>query len=305
MTYSDGSEKSSRSKADYFELLVAEKLRSQFGLATGFQPIIDEVRNEIISKYPDGKERVAEQENRSSKVFQPLVKFLAGEGIDEVEKVDWIGRLHQKEKTLSDVDLTLSNDEIIGISLKSVGAGSGTLKNMGYRSVKKHLGLDIDNDLKHMWETIRSRLEKSAQTRVKRLSTASKSAIKNAKRMYPIIEQVGYECGHPVQIRSVSESIMLFNKLSTNDKREFISYIFGLRDPRRVLNVVATGDNINIYWNAVNEALLTSAGLQARQIEDISYGIYLDNKFIVRVQASFTNGIGISAYCQRAFLQVK
>ena len=105
-----------------------------------------------------------------------------------------------------------------------------------------------------------------------------------------------------MQVESVSQSITLFNRLSTEDKREFISYIFGLRDPRRLLNVVVTMDEIDIYWNAVNEVLLTGTGLQARRIEDISYGIYLGDELIVRIQASFTNGIGISAYCQRAFL---
>ena len=298
----NGSEKSSRSKADYFELLVAEKLRLKFGLETSFQPLINEMRNEIILKYRDGAQRVAEQENRARKVFQPLVNFLTKEGITQVRKVDWIGRHHQIQHTLSDVDLTLPNDEVVGISLKSVGAGSGTLKNMGYRSVKKYLGLNIDNDLRRMWEIIRSKLEKSAQTQITLLSTASKSAIKNAKRSYPVIKNIGYEAGHPAQVESVSQSITLFNRLSAEDKGEFISYIFGLRDPRRLLNVVATMDEIDIYWNAVNEALLTGAGLQARRIEDISYGIYLGDEFIVRIQASFTNGIGISAYCQRAFL---
>jgi len=66
----NGMEKSSRSKADYFELLVAEKLRLTFGLKTSFQPLINKLRNEIISKYQDGEQRVAEQENRSRKVFQ-------------------------------------------------------------------------------------------------------------------------------------------------------------------------------------------------------------------------------------------
>ena len=46
-------EKSSRSKADCFELLVAEKLRLKFGLETSFQPLINEMRNEIILKCRD------------------------------------------------------------------------------------------------------------------------------------------------------------------------------------------------------------------------------------------------------------
>jgi len=161
MTYMNGSEKSSRSKADYFELLVAEKLRLKFGLETSFQPLINEIRNEIISKYRDGEQRVVEQENRARKVFQPLVNFLTKEGITKVRKVDWIGRNHQTRHTLSDVDLTLTSTEVIGISLKSVRVGSGTLKNMGYRTVKKYLGLNIDNDLRRMWEIVRSKLEKS------------------------------------------------------------------------------------------------------------------------------------------------
>ena len=92
---------------------------------------------------------------------------------------------------------------------------------MGYRSVKKYLGLNIDNDLRRMWEIVRSKLEKSAQTQITLLSTASKSAIKNAKRSYPVIENIGYEAGHAVQVQSVSQSITLFNRLSAEDKGEF------------------------------------------------------------------------------------
>ncbi|MFC1948992.1 hypothetical protein ACFLW0_02330 [Chloroflexota bacterium] len=257
MSYKNGAEKSSRSKADYFELLVAEKLRLKFGTEPSLQPLIDDIQNEIILKFSDGDKRVSEQENRAHEVFQPLINFLLKEGITKAKKVAWIGRNHQRQHTLSDVDLTLPNDEVVGISLKSVGSGSGTQKNMGYRSVKKYLGLNIDDDLKEMWENVRESLRKSEQARVRELSTGTKSSIKGAIRIYSSIEAIGREHGYPVQVESVKQSISLFNELSKEDKREFISFLFGLKDPRRILNLVATGDMVDIHWNAVHKALLS------------------------------------------------
>ena len=79
--------------------------------------------------------------------------------------------------------------------------------------------------------------------------------------------------------------------------------IFGLmEDKRRLLDIVAQKNKTSIYWNKVYNAVVSGKSLQARRIRDVSYGIYSKNKPIIRLQASFTNGIGISAYCQRAFL---
>jgi len=174
---------------------------------------------------------------------------------------------------------------------------------MGYRSVKKYIGLNIDSELSDMWVNVRRSMKQSGNAKIEALATATKTAIKKGKDSYSIIADIGHKHGYPVQVESVAQSIDKFNSMTDEQKKEFVAYIFGLKDPRRLLNVIVAGEEMDIHWNSVHKALLSRTGLHAKRIEDVSYGLYLGNNFVVRIQACFTNVIGISAYCQRAFLR--
>ncbi|MBI3291110.1 hypothetical protein HYZ76_02395 [Candidatus Falkowbacteria bacterium] len=298
----DGLEKSSRSKADLFELLIARSLANHYGIDNNFGKSINTLKKKIIFGFGDGLIRVIEQEEKSRKVTNNIINFLIREKVPSIKNVKWIGRNHQKEATLSDVDLVLDNGKIIGISLKSTRLGSGTQKNLGYKTLKKYLSLDIDEELEIMWKNIKLELEKKGG-HLKSLSNGSKTAIKNKKRSHPIIEKVGKKYGNPVQIRSVALSVNNFNTLDEKNKKDFMKVLFGLKeDNRRIFNVLAQSNKISIYWNEIYNSVVTGKNLQAKKVRDISYGIYTKDKLLIRLQASFTNGIGLSAYCQRAFL---
>ena len=51
----NGSEKSSRSKADYFEVLIADKLAKHYKVQKSFQREITELEKEITLIFADGK----------------------------------------------------------------------------------------------------------------------------------------------------------------------------------------------------------------------------------------------------------
>ena len=138
---------------------------------------------------------------------------------------------------------------------------------------------------------------------MKLLANAARGIIKNKKRKYPVIKKIGKKYGHSVQVKSVKQSIKNFNNLGQEEKSAFVKLIFGLEeDKRRLLNTVTQKNKTSIYWNEVYNSIISGKGLLARKLKNVSYGIYSNNKLILRLQASFTNGIGISAYCQRAFL---
>lgn len=293
--------KSSRSKADLFEILVADSLAKHFNIKKDFSKLISGLK-ELVAKFENGKFRITEQDQRKKETIKKIISFFKKEGIDGVKDVHWVGRYHQKEHTLSDIDLILKNNEIIGISVKSTRLGLGTQKNIGYKTLKKYLSLDIDRELERMWRDIRAELKRKGGA-LSLLSGAPKTIIKNKKRKYPIIERIGKKYGHLVQVKSTKQSIDKFNSLTREEKGNFIKLLLGLGETkRRLLNVVAQKDKVKIYWNEIYNSILSGENLQARRIRDVSYGIYFRDKLILRLQANFTNGIGISPYCQRAFL---
>ena len=297
----DWLKKSSRSKADLFEVLVAEQIAKIFGIKKNFKPDINKLIK-ILRKFQNGSFRIEEQLERTKRTSKELTSFLKINDINNIKDIEWIGRYHQAKQTLSDVDLILKNNEIIGISLKSTRLGLGTQKNLGYKTLKEYLSLDIDEEIKRMWKKIRLDLKKR-DGELKLFANAPMIIIKKKKRKYHVIEKIGKKYGHPVQVKSVEQSIKNFNSLSQEKKSNFVKLIFGLEEnKRRLLNIVAQKNKTSIYWNEVYNSIVSGKGLQARKIKDVSYGIYSNGKPILRLQANFTNGIGISAYCQRAFL---
>lgn len=301
MSKKDWLKKSSRSKADLFEVLIADYLAKAFRIKKDFKKEINNLTN-LLKKFENGQFRTEEEQIRAKQTAIELIKFLKRENINNVKDVEWVGRQHQAKKTLSDVDLTLTNNEVIGVSLKSTRIGLGTQKNLGYRTLKEHLSLNIDKEIENMWKKIRLNLGKRGG-KLKLLANAARRVIKNKKRKYPVIEKIGKKYGHPVQVKSVRQSVKNFNNLGQEKKSAFVKLIFGLEEnKRRLLNAVTQKNKTSIYWNKVYNSIVSGKGLQARKLKNVSYGIYSNNKLILRLQASFTNGIGISAYCQRAFL---
>jgi hypothetical protein len=90
MTQKNGSEKSSRSKANYFKVLVANALAQHYKVGKTFQHEISELE-EILSLH-DGKYRINEQRERAKNASEKLISFLIKEGITRVKDVEWVGR---------------------------------------------------------------------------------------------------------------------------------------------------------------------------------------------------------------------
>jgi len=294
----NGSEKSSRSKADLFEVLIADGLTKYFKIKKSFEHEIFELRNTLLS-FRDGRYRIAEQETNARRALEIIIDFLSKHKINKIKDVDWIGRKHQTEHTLSDIDLTDEGDNLIGISVKSVRTGTGTQKNLGYGTVKEYLSVDIDVMLEDMWNNVRKELIKN---KLPMIAELNKGEIKNSKYKHPIIKSIGCQCGLPVQKDAVEQSVNNFNRLSATKKSEFLKCIYGIEEDKKLINLVCQPHKIEIYWNDKYNAIIEGRDITAKKATDKSYYIEHDGIPILRVQTSFTNGVGISAFCQRAFL---
>ena len=303
ITVEDSKRKSSRSKADLFEVLVAIGLSDVYKLKKDNLEKAKRELEDVISKFPNGEKRTEEQYKRADILVAAIVEKLNSEIIPihgKVKTINWIGRRWQEEETLSDLDLTFGSGFSIGVSLKSTRQGLGTQKNLGYEKLKKLLGLDIDRELDGMWRNIRRDLS-SAGGELAKVSTRSQGEIKNAKYRLPVVQKIGRKHGTPVQELAVDKSVELFNALPKKDKLVFLEEILGIKSTKPVLNTLVEGDASRMDWNEKMRGLVEGK-LVAEKIKDKSYRILADKRPIIRLQASFTNGIGLSAFCERAFL---
>lgn len=302
-TIEDSKRKSSRSKADLFELLIAIGLSEVYGLKKDKLEKEKKELERIISRFLNGEKRTEEQYKRADILTPALVKKINSEVIPiygKLKTIDWIGRRWQEEETLSDLGLSFESGFLMGISLKSTRQGLGTQKNLGYEKLKQLLGLNIDKEIREMWRNVRKDLSVGT-SELTELVAKSQGEIKNAKYRFPIIQDIGKRHGTPVQKIAVDRSVELFNALSKNKKLMFVEEIFGAGSDSPLLNAYVEGERPQLYWNEKMRNLL-EAKLTAKKIKDKSYVILTDAKPLVRLQASFTNGIGLSAFCERAFI---
>jgi hypothetical protein len=304
ITVEDSQKKSSRSKADLFEVLVAINLSDAYKLERSKLEKEKRELENIISEFPNGEKRTKEQYERAKILTPTLVKKLNLEIIPthgKIKNINWVGRKWQKEKTLSDINLTFNSGYLIGISLKSTRQGSGTQKNFGYRKLRQFLGLNIDRELEAMWKNIRQDLFGIGKE-LTNISTKSQGEIKKAKYQFPIIQEIGKKYGTPVQEFAIDKSVQLFNALSKKKKLIFLEEIFGIDSTKPILNTLIEGNATpQLYWNETMRDLIEGK-LIAEKTKNKSYCILANKKPIIRLQASFTNGIGLSAFCERAFL---
>jgi len=303
ITVEDSKRKSSRSKADLFEVLVAIGLSDVYKLKKDKLEKIKQELESIISKFPNGEKRTEEQYKRASILIPVLIEKLNSDIIPThggIKTINWIGRRWQEEETLSDLDLTFDSDFVMGVSLKSTRQGLGTQKNLGYEKLKQLLGLDIDKELKEIWANIRRDLS-NAGGELAKISAKGQGEIKNAKYRFPVIQKIGKRYGTPVQELAVDKSVKLFNALPKKKRLAFLEEIFGIKSTNPLLSVLVEKDTPQLYWNETMRGLIEGE-LVAEKIKDKSYRISADKKPLVRLQASFTNGIGLSAFCERAFL---
>lgn len=92
-----------------------------------------------------------------------------------------------------------------------------------------------------------------------------------------------------------------FNNSSDDKKLKFISFISDSEDEDLYV-VVVNGKGVNIYKPIDKFNFNKNTKIYAGNLTDVGYEIFINEISIFRVQTNFTNGIGISAMCQRFFV---
>jgi len=305
VTEEQSKNKSSRLKADFFEVLVALGICDYYNLDNPV--LLKEYTNLVwqLKKLKDGPARIDEQKERAVLAIPKIINELIGSPIGKERpiKVIWVGRGWQKNKSLSDIDTLFKSGKLVGISLKSTRGGKGTQKNIGAGKLKLYLGLDVTDEIKAMWTQIRNELAQYGGV-LKKLSTAGKTNIKKNKYKFPIIQKIGEEAGKNVQKFAVEKSVTLFNGLLLENKKSFLDFIFGAKEKKPLLTALVEEETVFTGWNN-NFPYSSKKNIKAvlgKEGSTKGYYICVEDKPIIRIQASFTNGIGLSAFCERAFL---
>lgn len=285
--------KSNRAQADYFELLVCQYICHLYGITFSYSKDLASLSNKIIV-LPDGAARLKLQNDNFIKI-QPKIKEILDYEIGRKGKVVgvvWVGR-NLLIETTSDVDAEHISKRKTRFSIKSIAStGAGTLKNLGARQIKRFLGVDFTQQYEEMWKKLRGYLAKSeiSQGKLKKKVQRNKKLLKWATNN-----------GKKYQIELNNLCFEAFNKLSVKKKISFLNFITDCNDDD--LYVIIVNSIEVVIYKPIEKKLKIIKKIEAKKdnAADVGYAIYIDGKKTYRVQTNNTNGIGISAYCQRIF----
>lgn len=285
--------KSNRAQADYFELLVCQYICHLYKVTFSYSEDLAKLSNKILV-LPDGKERLKLQNDNFIKI-QPKIKEILDYEIGQkgkVIRVIWVGR-NLLIETTSDVDAEHINRQKTRFSIKSIAnTGTGTLKNLGARQIEKFLSVDFSRRYEKMWQKLRSFLHdtETSQKKLKKRVQGNQKLLKWAT-----------ENGRKYQIELNELCFNAFNSLPMKKKINFLNFVTDCNDDNLYVIIVNSIDVI--IYKPVEKKLKVIKSIEARKdkLTDVGYAIYIDEKPTYRVQTNYTNGIGISAYCQRIF----
>ena len=283
--------KSNRAQADYFELLVAQYICHLYNIRFAYSKNLAFLSNQILA-LPSGKNRLKLQNDNLLKIAPKLKKILKTEILKKgkIIEVIWVGR-KLTIKTTSDVDAEHVTHELTRFSIKSIlQSGTGTIKNLGMKSLKKYLGIDSSNEYKEMWRKLRkyTRKPKMSQQKLKKRVLSNKKLLGWATKN-----------GQKYQFQLNKLCLTAFNALSKKDKVKFLNFILDTQN--KDLYVIIVNLKGVIVYKPIEKAVKSLSRIKAKKDPGVGYTIYIDNIPSYRIQTNATNGIGISAFCQRVF----
>jgi succinate dehydrogenase flavin-adding protein (antitoxin of CptAB toxin-antitoxin module) len=283
--------KSNRAQADYFELLVAQYICHLYNINFNYSENLALLSNKIL-ELPNGNERLKLQNNNLLKLAKELKDILDFEisRKGKIIKVIWTGR-QLILKTTSDVDVKHINHQFTRFSIKSIAqSGTGTIKNLGMRSLKKYLGINFESEYNEMWYKLREYTGKFQMSQ----DELKKEILKDERLL-----KWATNNGQEYQIKLNKLCLEAFNNLSMEDKTKFLNFILDAEDKN--LYVIIVNSKGVIVYKPVEKEIKFVRQIEAKKDSGVGYTIYINNIPTYRIQTNATNGIGISAFCQRVF----
>ncbi len=292
-------EKSNRAQADYFELLVCQYICHLYGVTFSYSDDLAKLSNQVLVK-SDGKERLKLQNDNFIKI-QPEIKKILDDEIrrkGRIIGVVWIGRHFVIEQSTSDVDAEHISKKKTRFSIKSIAqSGTGTLKNLGLKKLEQWFGFNFKRQQNEMWQKLQNYISKTTGKNTNKRGELKRLAKKNKKLL-----KWAQENGRKYQLLLNQICFEAFNNLPLKDKRKFLNFITDCFDDD--LYVIIVNNSGVVIYKPVEKQTTTKDKIIVKKdnSSDVGYSIYINKIPTYRVQTNNTNGIGISAFCQRIFL---
>jgi len=292
-------EKSNRGQADYFELLVCQYICHLYKIIFSYSENLAKLSNQVLSM-ENGEKRLKLQNDNFIKI-QPEIKKILDNEIGQKGKiinVIWTGRHFVVEQSTSDVDAEHSSKKKTRFSIKSIEkSGTGTLKNLGLSKLEKWFSFSFKDQNDKMWWDLKNYINKTIKKNTSKRGELKKIAQKNKK-----ILEWAKKSGKIFQIRLNDICLERFNNLSSKQKRDFLNFITDCYDENLYV-IIVNNSGVGIYKPVDKQTKLRDRITAKKENgSDVGYTIYINKIPTYRIQTNNTNGIGISAFCQRIFL---
>jgi succinate dehydrogenase flavin-adding protein (antitoxin of CptAB toxin-antitoxin module) len=285
--------KSNRAQADYFELLTCQYICHLYNIRFSYSKNLALLSNKVL-KLPDGSKRMELQNSNFLKLEPELKEILEFETDKKgrIIEVLWVGR-NLAIKTTSDVDAEHITKELTRFSIKSIkGDGTGTVKNLGMKSLERYLKIDFSQENKIMWEKLREYTQEFdiPKAELKKKVNKRKKLLKWAQSN-----------GRDYQIKLNELCYKSFNNLMRKEKVNFLNFILDADD--KDLYVIIVNDGGVVIYKPIEDKLGIVDKIEAKKStnSDVGYSIFINGVPTYRIQTNNTNGIGISPFCQRVF----
>jgi hypothetical protein len=290
-------EKSNRAQADYFELLVCQYICHLYNITFSYSDNMAKLSNEVLAK-PNGRERLMLQNNNFIKI-QPEIKKILDDEISKKGKVTdvvWTGRNFIIEQSTSDVDAEHINKKKTRFSIKSIAqSGTGTLKNIGLKKLEQWFAFGFKKQQDEMWKKLQNHIFK-----VTGKNTDKRGELKKIARKNKILLKWSQDNGRKYQALLNKICFESFNDLSIKNRRGFLNFITDCFDED--LYVIIVNNLGVVIYKPTEKQVIIKDKIIAKKISDVGYMICVNKIPTYRVQTNNTNGIGVSAFCQRIFL---
>ncbi|MFA6534139.1 MAG: hypothetical protein WCT37_03120 [Patescibacteria group bacterium] len=292
-------EKSNRAQADYFELLVCQYICHLYKITFSYSENLAKLSNQVLAR-EDGKKRLKLQNDNFIKI-QPEIKKILDNEIDKKGKiigVVWTGRHFVIEQSTSDVDAEHISKKKTRFSIKSIAkSGTGTLKNLGQRKLEKLFGFSFIKQQNKMWKELHDHIFKITGKNINKRGELKRTAKNNQKLLIWAREH-----GKKYQSLLNTTCFDAFNNLTPKQKNDFLNFITDCQDED--LYVIIVNDLGVTIYKPIDKQTKIKDVIIAKKASGINVGytIFINNVPVYRVQTCNTNGIGISAFCQRMFL---
>jgi len=295
----DNKEKSNRAQADFFELLVCQYICCLYKVTFSYSKDLAKLLDQIL-KIVNGADRLKLQNDNFLKI-QPEIKKILDKEINKkgkIIRVIWTGRHFVIEQSTSDVDAEHTSKKKTRFSIKSIAnSGTGTLRNLGQRKLENFFKFSFRRYQNKMWGELHDYIIKATGIDTNKKNYLKKLAKKNKKYL-----EWAKNNGKKYQFLLNNICFKAFNDLAPQNKREFLNFITDCHDED--LYVVIVNDSGVVIYKPVEKQTELKDKIIAKKTSntDVGYIIYINEVPTYRVQTNNTNGIGISAFCQRIFL---